>query len=121
MSQTFETKEGRAVQHLFVMDDICRFFKENGLLEKKSKLLPQMFESCYRFAYRHSPEYERAFVVATLIKLLRAWDIDCTDYWYLQDLKMGNYDISVGGVALGKLRRRKGLISSLKNKIKNFR
>lgn len=101
MSQVFEKKSAKAIDHLLIMDDICHFLSKNKILEKK-RIIPKLFEASYWFSIQHSPEYESAKILGILISLLQKWKIDCSDHWYLQDVIMGNYEIIVGDVARKK-------------------
>lgn len=98
MSLTFEKKEESSIDHLLMMGNVCEFFRENNLWESKKEILPRLFESRYWLAIQHSPEFEKARILGTLISLLRKWEIDCRGYDYLKNVREGNYDIVVGDI-----------------------
>ena len=62
MSDTFEGTE-KAIQHLYIMDNIFNFWGKNNYLDKNEKLFKKLFELCFNFAYWNSIIEQRSKVL----------------------------------------------------------
>ncbi len=62
MSDTFEGTE-KAIQHLYIMDNIFNFWEKNNYLDKNEKLFKKLYESYFNLAYRNSKTEQRPKVL----------------------------------------------------------
>ena len=93
MSDTFEEKEGLAIQHLFIAEKIFDFWKSNSILEAHSAILPNLLEDYFNFAYHYSPVYERSLVIYHCARIIRRFEINTSGNQLLSGILKGDLSI----------------------------
>lgn len=96
MANTFLKKEGLAINHIFILDDIYDFWSKNGFLAESRIAFQRIVLSFFWFAYKHSQPFERARVVAEMVSRLRSWNIGCEANPVLEYIRSGMFTISFG-------------------------
>lgn len=76
MSSTFNKKEGYAIQHLYILDDLYEYLCRNNLLEMGRKVLAMVYEPYFWFAYINSPKSDYDKIFATLCRILKEQGAD---------------------------------------------
>lgn len=94
MANTFQKKEGVAIHHLYILDDLYDFWTKKGLLPENRIEFQKIVLSFFSFAYKFSPTFERARVVSEMISRLRKWNIGFESSPILDYLYNGKYFIS---------------------------
>lgn len=92
MSETFDNKEGLAVQHLFIAEAIFDFWRKNSQLQLHLGVIPKILEGCFWFAYKFSASFERTLVIYHCSRILRKFSIQA-------EVNTVLYRISVGDIA----------------------
>lgn len=91
MASTFQRKEGVAINHLFILDDIYEFWKNKGFLKDSRISFQKISLVFFSFAYRFSPPFETARVIWEMTTRLRKWNIGCESDPLLDHLYHGQY------------------------------
>lgn len=94
MANTFQKKEGVAIHHLYILDDLYDFWTKKGLLPENRIEFQKIVLSFFSFAYKFSPTFERARVLSEMISRLRKWNIGFESSPILDYLYNGKYFIS---------------------------
>lgn len=95
MSSTMNGKEGLSINHLFILDDLYKFWIEEKLLPNNNIVFNKIFAAYFWFAYRYCLPYERAWVIFEASKRLRAWDTGPYADPALRSLYDGSYEINL--------------------------
>lgn len=90
MSSTFAKKSGMAIQHLYILNDMNRFFKEKGIQDTGQKILQTVCEPYFWFAYNNSPVEDLDEVVATTLRIIEEQQIDTSKSKVFQHLQHYN-------------------------------
>ena len=96
MASTFGKKEGLAINHLLILDDIYDFWSKHGFLTESRIAFQRIAISFFWFAYEHSQPFERARVVAEMVSRLREWNIGSEANPVLEYIRSGTFYISFG-------------------------
>jgi hypothetical protein len=73
MSQTFEKKEGLAIQHLYIAEAILDFWQQRSSLEKHRETAKLLIENFFWLAVRYCRQYEKSLVAYECSRLLRKY------------------------------------------------
>lgn len=90
MSQTFENKEGLAIQHLYIAEKICDFWTKNNIFEIRTCSVLKIIESFFWFSVRYSQEFEKAKAAYECARILRKFQLDVSKNDNLKKIKDGN-------------------------------
>ena len=96
MASTFNGKEGLAIHHLFILDDIRDFWLRKGFLPASRIAFQRIVIAFFWFAYEHSLPFERARVVAEMVDRVRKWNIGSEANPVLDFLRKGEYTVTFG-------------------------
>ena len=96
MASTFSKKEGMSLYHIYILDDLFKFWKERGILDKERISFQRIAITYFWLAYNHALKYERAHVVYEMTKRLRHWNIGSEANPILSYIQDGTYEINFG-------------------------
>ena len=76
MSSTFGKKPGYAIQHLYILDDLYAYIRNQGFDAIGKTILDMVYEPYFWFAYNNSPECDHDQVLSAMCRILREQGAD---------------------------------------------
>lgn len=76
MSNALNKKSGIAIQHLYIIDDLYLYLRERVSAIVCQKILENIYEPYFWFAYNNSPESDHDEVLSTMARILEEQDTD---------------------------------------------
>lgn len=76
MSNTFCKKSGMSVHHIYILNDMYKFFLEHKKEKEGTKILSQVYEPYFRFAYNNAPEDDYDEIFSTMCHILKVQKAD---------------------------------------------
>lgn len=95
MSNTVNKKEGMAIHHIFLLDNIYTFLNKYSKFEENKKDFMRLCEYCFKSAVGYSPAQDVARCYAEMTSRLRRYDLDYKDFPLLDCLSKANYSIEL--------------------------
>ena len=93
MDSLTKKKEGIAIQHLDIIDNIYAFLMKHDVLDKNRNDFFELCRHCFGMAVRYSARYEQATCYSRITAMLRKWGLDYGTATDLQALANGEYEI----------------------------
>ena len=90
MSNTYDEKEGLAIQHLFICEKIIDFWQEKNLLSKRYKTAVMILEKYFWFSFRYSQKFEKARVVYECARIARKFSLPIEENSTIDKICKGN-------------------------------
>lgn len=87
MSSTFNKKPGLAIQHLYILRDLYEFICKHNLQTAGRKILNNVYEPYFWFAYNNSPQCDHDKVLTTICEILHEQNADTSNNRLLEYLK----------------------------------
>ena len=90
MSQTFEKKGNKAIEHLYVTDRLFDFWLRRNQFECRRITAVGLLERHFWFSFRHSQPSERLAVLHECSEIIKKYSLDVTSNEVLSDISEGN-------------------------------
>lgn len=90
MSDTFNLKEGLAIEHLYIAEQIFNFWKKNSSLDERMKTATEILESYFWFSIRFSKQFEKAKVAYEARRIICKFNLDVSQSDTLRKLLEGH-------------------------------
>lgn len=90
MSHTFEKVEGLAVQHLYIAEKICDFWKANKIFDKRTSTVLKLIESYFWLSVQYSQPFEKAKAAYECGRILRKFELTISNNEVLRKIKQGD-------------------------------
>ena len=91
MSLTFENKENTAIQHVYIVEKICEFWKKNNKFELHYNSAISLLETYFWFAIKHSQCYERIKIAYHSTKIARKYNLFTEKDTTIKNIYNGDY------------------------------
>ncbi len=90
MSNVLSKKQGLAIQHIYIIEDLFSFLKKHTSERVRRIILDNLYEPYFWFAYNNSSEEERDSVLSTMAKILNEQQADTSNSSLLNYIKTFN-------------------------------
>ena len=91
MSLTFENKENIAIQHVYIVEKIYEFWKNNDEFEFHYNTAISLLETYFWFAIKHSQFYEKVKIAYDATRIAREYNLYTKKESIIKDIYNGNY------------------------------